>query len=353
MFNPINTILGWFSHDICIDLGTANSLVLVRGKGIVIDEPSVVAIDRNTKRILAIGSEAKLMVGRTPASIVAVRPLKDGVISDFAVTEHMLHYFISHVHQRYSFMIPRPRVVVGIPSGCTEVEKRAVHDSAVSAGAREAYLIEEPMASAIGAGLPVMEPSGSMIVDIGGGTTEVAVVSLGGIVTSTSVRVAGDEMDQEILAYARSAHNLAIGERMAEEIKMEAGSAYPLIEEKEVVLKGRDLVSGLPKSVVISSVELRSALSAPVSAIVQAVKDTIEVTPPELVADIMERGIVMAGGGSLLRGLDQRIAQETKFPVYVAEDPLTCVVRGAGEVLEELDRVRGTLVAVVHRKPPR
>jgi len=352
VWNPLYALLGAFSHDIGIDLGTANTLVMVKGRGIVIDEPSVVAIDRVSKKILAIGAEAKRMVGRTPSNIVAVRPMRDGVISDFQVTERMLQYFIRSVHEKFGFGIPRPRVVVGIPSGVTEVEKRAVHDAALNAGARAAFLVEEPMAAAIGAGLPIMEPSGCMIVDIGGGTTEVAVIALGGIVVATSVRTAGDEMDQEIMAYARQVHNLLIGERMAEEIKIEAGSAFPMDEEGTVVLRGRDLATGLPKSVEVSTVELRDALSGSINAIVDAVRSTIEITPPELVADLMYRGIALAGGGALLAGLDRRLAQETKFPVYVAEGPLTCVVRGTGEVLEEtilLSKVQSNLAA---RKPP-
>lgn len=353
MINPLSALLGLFSHDIGIDLGTANTMVMVKGRGIVIDEPSVVAIDRVSKKILAIGAEAKRMVGRTPSNIIAVRPMRDGVISDFQVTERMLQYFIRTVHERSGFGIPRPRVVIGIPSGVTEVEKRAVHDAALNAGARACYLVEEPMAAAIGSGLPIMEPSGCMIVDIGGGTTEVAVIALGGIVVATSIRVAGDEMDQEIMAYARQVHNLLIGERTAEEIKIEAGSAYPLEEESTVVLRGRDLATGLPKSVEVSTVEIRDALSGSISAIVDAVRSTIEITPPELVADLMYRGIALAGGGALLRGLDRRLAQETKFPVYVAEDPLSCVVRGTGEVLEEaalLAKVQSNLAA---RKPLR
>lgn len=351
--NPLTALLGLFSHDIGIDLGTANTLVMVKGRGIVIDEPSVVAIDKLTKKILAIGAEAKRMVGRTPANIVAVRPLKDGVISDFEVTEKMLQYFIRAVHERFGFGIPRPRVVVGIPSGVTEVEKRAVHDAALNAGARAAFLVEEPMAAAIGAGLPVMDASGCMIVDIGGGTTEVAVIALGGIVVSTSIRIAGDEMDQEIMAYARQVHNLLIGERTAEEIKIEAGSAYPLEEEQLIELRGRDLATGLPKSVQVSTVEIRDALSSSIYAIVDAVRSTIEVTPPELVADLMHKGIALAGGGALLRGLDRRLAQETKFPVYVAEDPLTCVVRGTGEVLEETRMLAKVQANLNSRKPPR
>ena len=333
--NPLLWIAGRFSHDIGIDLGTANTLITVKGRGIVIDEPSVVAIDRNTKTILAIGAEAKRMVGRTPANIVAVRPLKDGVISDFDVTERMLQYFIRAVHERLGLGFPRPRVVIGMPSGVTEVEKRAIYDSTIQAGAREAFMIEEPLAAAIGSGLPITDASGTMIVDIGGGTTEVAVCALGGIVVSTSTRVAGDEIDQDIIAYARHVHNMLIGERTAEEIKIEAGSAFPLEREKTVVLRGRDLATGLPKSAEISTVELRDALTGSIGAIVAGVRQTIEITPPELVTDLMHQGIALAGGGALLAGLDRRISQETKFPVYVADDPLTCVVRGCAEVLEE------------------
>jgi rod shape-determining protein MreB len=352
-FNPISAFFGLFSHDIGIDLGTANTLVMVKGRGIVIDEPSVVAIDRYTKRILAIGAEAKRMVGRTPANIVAIRPLKDGVISDFEVTEKMLQYFIRAVHDRYGFGFPRPRVVIGIPSGVTEVEKRAVHDAALNAGAREAYLIEEPMAAAIGAGLPITEASGTMIVDIGGGTTEVAVVALGGMVVSTSIRTAGDEMDQDIIAYARQVHNLMIGERTAEEIKITAGSAFAGDAEVTVALRGRDLATGLPKSVEVSSVEVRDALSGSINAIVDAVRSTIEITPPELVADLMAQGIALAGGGALLRGLDRRLTQETKFPVYVAEEPLTCVVRGTGELLEDPQILAKVQAPLGQRRRPR
>ncbi len=353
MINPLTALLGLFSHDVGIDLGTANTLVMVRGRGVVIDEPSVVAIDKISKRILAIGAEAKRMVGRTPANIVAIRPLKDGVISDFEVTERMLHYFIRSVHARFNLGIPRPRVVIGIPSGVTEVEKRAVHDAALNAGARAAFLVEEPMAAAIGSGLPVMEPHGCMIVDIGGGTTEVAVIALGGIVVSTSIRVAGDEMDQEIMGYARQVHNMLIGERMSEEIKIQAGSAFPMDEEETVEIRGRDLATGLPKSVEVSTVELRDALSGSISAIVEAVRSTIEITPPELVADLMYRGIALAGGGALLRGLDRRLAQETKFPVYVADDPLSSVVRGTGEMLEEAEMLMKVQASLATRKAPR
>lgn len=351
--NPFNALLGMFSHDVAIDLGTANTLVMVKGRGIVIDEPSVVAIDRVQKKILAIGAEAKRMVGRTPADIVAVRPLRDGVISDFSVTEKMLHYFIRAVHNHSGFGLPRPRVAVGVPSGVTEVEKRAVHDACLNAGARAAYLVEEPMAAAIGAGLPVMEPGGSMIVDIGGGTTEVAVISMGGIVVATSIRTAGDEMDADIVSYARQVHNMLIGERTAEDIKIEAGSAFPLEREITLELKGRDLATGLPKSVEISSVEVRDAVSGSVNAIIAAVRQTIEVTPPELVADIMSTGIILAGGGALVRGLDRRLSQETKFPVYVAEEPLTCVVRGAAEVLEEAAILQKLQARLSTRKAPR
>jgi rod shape-determining protein MreB and related proteins len=353
LFNPFTALLGLFSHDVGIDLGTANTLVMVRGRGIVIDEPSVVAIDKISKKILAIGAEAKRMVGRTPANIIAVRPLRDGVISDFEVTERMLHYFIRAVHDRFGLGIPRPRVVIGIASGVTDVEKRAVHDAALNAGARAVFLVEEPMAAAIGSGLPVMEPNGCMIVDIGGGTTEVAVVALGGIVVSTSIRVAGDEMDQEIVAYARQVHNMLIGERMAEEIKMQAGSAFPLEEEETIEIRGRDLATGLPKSVEVSTVELRDALSGSIGAIVEAVRATIEITPPELVADLMYRGIALAGGGALLRGLDRRLGQETKFPVYVAEDPLCSVVRGTGEMLEETEMLAKVHASLATRKAPR
>jgi rod shape-determining protein MreB len=350
LLSPINAILGLFSRDIGVDLGTATTLLMVRHQGIVICEPSVVAIEKKSKKVLAIGTEAKRMVGRTPGNIVAIRPLKDGVISDFEITEQMLHYFIGKVHDQFA-LIPRPRVVIGIPSGVTEVEKRAVHDAAINAGAREAYLIEQPMAAAIGAGLPVTEPTGSMVVDIGGGTTEVAVISLGGIVVSRSLRVAGDEMDQEMIQFARQKHNLLIGERTAEEVKWEAGSAFPMNEEKRVALRGRDLVTGLPREVEVSSIELREALSGSVGMIVEAVKTTLEQTPPELVSDLMVHGIALAGGGALLSGIDRRLSYETKMRVYVADDPMTCVVRGTGRVLEELDTLKKVLVSDQHKKP--
>ena len=335
MFRPLSAFFGLFSRDLGIDLGTANTLVYVRGKGIVISEPSVVAIDAKTRRAITVGIEAKEMIGKTPASVIAIRPLKDGVIADFDTVEMMLHYFIKKVHMQ-RLMAPHPRVVIGIPSGVTEVETRAAKDAALSAGAREAYTIEEPMAAAIGAGLPINEPIGSMIVDIGGGTTEVAVISLGGIVVNHSLRVAGDEIDAAIVQYARRDHNLVIGERTAENAKMAAGSAYPLEEEVRVTLRGRDLLTGLPKSVEISSVELREAISQPVNTIIQVVKTAIEETPPELVADIMEHGVTLAGGGALLLGLDRRLQAELRMPVYRAEDPLTCVARGTGRVAESL-----------------
>ena len=343
MRNPFNALLGLLSRDIGIDLGTANTLVLVRGKGIVINEPSVVAMNPKTKRILAVGAEAKRMVGRTPANIVAVRPLKDGVISDFDVTEQMLRYFIEKVHEQYA-IIPRPRVVIGIPSGVTEVERRAVHDAAINAGAREAFLIEEPMAAAIGAGLPITEPAGSMIVDIGGGTTEVAVISLGGIVASRTIRIAGDEMDQDIVAHLRQRHNVLIGERMAEEAKISAASAHSSGNDQVVVVRGRDLPSGLPAEVEVSSAEICAAISFSINAIVEAVTDTIEATPPELVADMMLSGMTLAGGGSLLPGLADLLTSRTKMKVHLAEDPLGCVVRGTGKVLNDLDAMRKVLV---------
>jgi rod shape-determining protein MreB len=343
VFSPLDFILGLFSQDIGIDLGTANTLVNVHGKGIVIDEPSVVAIDKKTKKVLAIGLDAKDMVGRTPATIVAIRPLRDGVISDFDVTEQMLHYFIKKVHDKTFLPVPRPRVVVGIPSGVTEVEKRAVHDATISAGARDAYLIEEPMAAAMGAGLPITESVGSMIVDIGGGTTEVAVIALGGIVVSRSLRVAGDEMDEDIIQYCRQKYNLLIGERMAERVKMTIGSAYPLPQEKTITVKGRNLITGLPEGIEVSSVEVREALANSVNIIVETLRDALDDTPPELVADLMEQGIALAGGGALLQGLDERLSEETKMRVYVAEDALTCVARGAGLVLEDLDRYHKVL----------
>ncbi len=344
--SPLDWLLGLFSLDIGIDLGTANTLVDVRGRGIVINEPSVVAIDKRSKRVLAIGAEAKEMLGRTPGNIVAIRPLRDGVISDFEVTEQMMRYFIQKVHQHMLLHAPRPRVVVGIPSGVTEVEKRAVHDATLSAGAREAYLIEEPIAAAIGAGLPVAEARGNMIVDIGGGTTEVAVISLGGIVVARSIRVAGDEMDEDIINYARQKYNLLIGEQMAEQVKIQAGSASPMEEEIVVPLRGRNLISGLPESIEVSSVELREALRNSVGVIVDTVRQAIDETPPELISDLMEHGIALAGGGALLHGLADRLTSESKMRVFVADSPLTCVARGAEKVLEHYEILHKTLASM-------
>ena len=346
MINPLDWLLGLFSLDIGIDLGTANTLVNVRGKGVVINEPSVVAIETRSKKVLAIGSEAKEMVGRTPANIVAIRPLRDGVISDFDVTEKMLEYFISKVHDKVFMIVPRPRVVVGLPSGVTEVEKRAVFDATMNAGAREAYLIEEPIAAALGASLDVTGAKGSMIVDIGGGTTEVAVISLGGIVVSRSVRVAGDEMDEDIINYAKQKYNLLIGERMAESAKIAAGSAYPQAEEILFPLRGRNLITGLPEEVEVSSFEIREALGNSVNVIVDTVKSALDDTPPQLVADLMADGIALAGGGALLRGLAERLSDETRMKVYVANDPMSCVAKGAEAVLERLEVLRKVLATM-------
>lgn len=333
----LRSFLGRFSRDMGIDLGTANTLVHVRGKGILLREPSVVAIEQESKKVLAVGEEAKRMLGRTPSTITAIRPLKDGVIADFDQTEKMLRYFIEKVHRRTMWIAPV--VVVGIPSGVTEVERRAVIDATEKAGAKEAYLIEEPMAAAIGAGLPVSEATGSMIVDIGGGTTEVAVISLSGIVSSRSVRVAGDEIDEAMIAYVRRTYNLIIGDRTAEEAKFEVANAYPGGEVRTLTVRGRDLLTGLPRSATITSDEVRDAIQDPLNAIVEAVKLTLEHCPPELSADVMDtdRGIVLAGGGALLRGLDKLIAHETGMPVRVANDPLSCVVIGTGRVLDQLD----------------
>ena len=340
----LNGLLGLFSHDVGIDLGTANTLVYIRGQGIIINEPSVVAINQKTKQILAIGDDAKRMVGRTPANIVAIRPLVDGVVSDFEVTEQMLKYFIAKVHKEKFSLIPRPRVVIGIPYGVTEVERRAVEEAAVNAGAREVYLIEEPVAAAIGARLPIQDASGNMIVDIGGGTTEVAVIALGGIVTSRSIRIAGDEMNEDIINYARSQFNLLLGPRTAEDIKISVGSAYPMKERLEVPMRGRDLVSGLPREIIVNDEQIRKAISKSVAVLVDAIRATIEETPPELVADIMDRGIVLAGGGAILRGLDVLISQSTGTAVHIADDPLTCVARGTGIVLEDLENLKGVLL---------
>ena len=342
----MNKILGFFSHDVGIDLGTANTLVWVRGKGIVIREPSVVARHKKTKEILAIGSSAKKMLGRAPATIETIRPLKDGVISDFDATSAMLTHYIKSVHESGAVIpkIPRPRIVIGIPSGVTEVERRAVVDAAVTSGAREAHLIEEPMAAAIGAGLAVEKPEGIFIVDIGGGTSEVAVVSLGGVVVGRSVRVAGDEMNEAIMSYVRLKYSLLLGEPTSEEVKINIGSCIPS-KEKYAVVRGRDLETGLPKSIRLSSTEIREALAPVIQEIVRNIVDTLEETPPELVSDIMERGIMMAGGGSLLYGIETVVTEATKMPTYIAEDPLTCVVRGCGAILEDLSllkRIRAT-----------
>ncbi|MAS33002.1 MAG: rod shape-determining protein [Anaerolineaceae bacterium] len=346
MLSPLDYFLGLFSLDIGIDLGTANTLVSVRGKGIVINEPSFVAIERKTRRPIEVGARAKEMWSKNPRDILVVRPLRDGVISEFEVTEAMLHHLISKAHEQTWVPIPRPRVVVGIPSGVTEVEKRAVFDAAISAGAREAYLIEEPVAAAIGAGLPVQETRGSMIVDIGGGTTEVAIFSLGGIVISRSIRVAGDEMDEDIVQYMRTKHNLLIGEPTAEKVKIEIGSAYPLPQERVMSVKGRDLVTGLPSSVEVSSIEIREAISGSVDILVDTVKDALDDTPPELVADLMESGICMAGGGSQLKGLTDRMSEEVNIRIWLAEDAMTCVARGAGRVLEDYNNLRRLLVGL-------
>lgn len=343
----LDSVWFFFTHDIGMDLGTANTMVTVRGKGVIIKEPSVVALNKKTKQILAVGSEARKMIGRTPANIVAIKPLSDGVISDFDTTEAMIRYFIKKAHESdgKSFKIPRPRVVIGIPSVITEVEARAVIDAAMSAGARKAYVIEEPLAASIGASLPIDEASGSMIVDIGGGTTDIAVISLGGIVVDRTIRIAGVEMDEEIVAFARHKYNLLIGERTAEDIKIAIGSASPLKKEKEFEMRGRDLVTGLPKTIRVSSVEIREALMGPLGQIVDAIKDAIESTPPELLSDLLDRGITMAGGGSLLRGIDKFLTKRLKTPVHIAEDPISCVVRGAGKVLEDIDLLSKVQVA--------
>ena len=330
----LDRLANYFSNEIAIDLGTANTLVYVKGNGIVLNEPSVVAVDQKTKKVYAVGAEAKAMLGKTPDHIVAIRPLKDGVIADFEITEVMLREFIKKAQKNRFFI--RPRIVIAVPSGITEVERRAVTDSAQNAGAREVYLIAEPVASAIGVGLPVDKPSGNMVIDIGGGTTEIAVIALNGIVTDMSIRVAGDEMDEAIVLHIKKAYNLLIGDQTAEHVKMVIGSATKLKKEEEMEIKGRDLVSGIPKTLKISSVEVREALAEPVSQIVAAVRTALEQTPPELAADIVDRGIVMTGGSSLLRGLDTLLKEETNLPINVVEDPLTCVVLGCGKVLSNL-----------------
>lgn len=343
-------IFGNFSKDIGIDLGTANTLVYVKGKGIVINEPSVVAINKKTGHILAIGKEAKRMVGKTPGHIVAIRPLVDGVVSDFEVTEQMLKYFIEKVHKESFSILPRPRVLIGIPSGITEVEKKAVIDAATNAGAREAYLIDEPMAAAIGARLPVTEAAGNMIVDIGGGTSEIAIISLGGVVISKSLRIAGDEMNEDVVRYCRDEFNLLIGEKTSEEIKIAIGSAYPLKEPLSMPVRGRDLVSGLPKEIILNDEQIRQAISRSIRIIVNNIRSVIEDAPPELLSDIMQKGIILAGGGSLIRGLDKLVANQCEMPVRMMEDPLTAVVRGTGIVLEDLETLKDILVEQQYEK---
>ncbi|MGD0746767.1 MAG: rod shape-determining protein [Acidimicrobiales bacterium] len=338
--------LSLLGRDMAVDLGTANTLVYVRGRGIVLNEPSVVAVDIKDGRPLAVGAEAKRMIGRTPSNIQAIRPLKDGVIADFEICEKMLRYFIHRVHQR---RFAKPRMVICVPSGITGVERRAVMEAAEYAGARRAYIIEEPMAAAIGAGLPVHEPTGNMVVDIGGGTTEVAVISLGGIVTSQSVRIGGDELDEAIVSFVKKEFSLALGERTAEEIKITLGSAYPLEQELHAEIRGRDLVSGLPKTIVVSTEEIRRAIEEPVSAIIDAVKVTLDRTPPELAADIMEQGIVLTGGGALLHGLEARLQHETGMPIVVAREPLNCVAIGAGQCLEEFEALKRVLITTSTR----
>jgi len=331
-------VLGWFSNDLAIDLGTATTLVYVRGRGIVLNEPSVVAIEKKTEKVLAVGTEAKKMLGRTPGNILAIRPMKEGVIADFEMAEKMLRHFITKAHNRSTFV--RPRIIIGVPSRITQVEQRAVRDSAELAGAREVYLIEEPVAAAIGAGLPITEPSGNMVVDIGGGTTDIAVLSLGGIVYSESVKVAGDRMDDAIMSYVKKKYNLLIGDHMAERIKVEIGSAYPFEEKKTLMVKGRDLISGIPRTLVLDDAEIREALLETISTIVNAIKVALENTPPELAGDIIDCGIVLTGGGSMLRGMDTRLREETGLPIITVDDPLTSVVLGVGKILDELDLLR-------------
>lgn len=340
----LNRIFGFWSKDIGIDLGTANTLVYVRGKGIVINEPSIVAINQKTGQILSIGHEAKKMAGRTPGYIVVSKPLVAGVVSDFEVTEQMLKFFIDKVHKGSFSIIPRPRVVIGVPAGVTEVEKRAVEDAVYNAGAQEVFLIEEPMAAAIGARLPVQEAAANVIVDIGGGTTDMAVISMGGVVASRSLRIAGDKLNEDIVRFMREEHNMLIGDATAENIKISIGSAYPLEEELSIQIRGRDLITGLPKEIPVGSEEIRKAMTRSVRSIVIAVKNTIEETPPELIADLLNRNIYLAGGGSLLRGLDELVAHETKLPVKIVDDPITSVARGCGLVLEHLDSLRPVLV---------
>jgi len=335
--NPLNWLMGLFSLDIGIDLGTANTLVNVHGKGIVINEPSWVVINKRTHETFAVGASAKEMVGRTPLNFVAIRPLRDGVISEFEITKAMLEYFIGKVHQQTIVPMPRPRVAIGIPSGATQVEKHAVYDAAMAAGAREVFLIEEPRAAALGAGLPVSDVKGCMIIDIGGGTTEMAVLSIGGVVVSRSLRVAGDEMDEDIIQYLRKKYNLLIGERMAEQIKIEIGSAYPLQTELTAVARGRNLITGLPGSLEISSIEIRDAISNSIQIIVDTIHDLLDEVPPELVSDLLDNGVCLAGGGSQILGLVPRLRDELNLRVWIADDPMTCVARGTGLLLENLE----------------
>jgi rod shape-determining protein MreB len=336
-------LTGLLGRDMAVDLGTANTLVYVRGRGVVLNEPSVVAVNSQNQQVLAVGADAKRMIGRTPAHIQAVRPLKDGVIADFDITEKMLRYFIQKVHTRR--FLAKPRVVVCVPSGITGVEQRAVEEATIAAGARAAYIIEEPMAAAIGAGMPIHEPIGSMVVDIGGGTTEVAVISMGGIVTATSIRVGGDELDESIINYVKKEFSLVLGERTSEAIKVAIGSAYPMPDEMLAEIKGRDLVTGLPKTVHVTAEEVRKAIEEPVNAVVDAIKNTLDRCPPELAADLMDQGIILTGGGALLKGLDERMRHETGMPVRVAKDPLYCVVLGSGRCLEEFEALKRILVS--------
>lgn len=345
-FNPLNWFLGFFSLDLGIDLGTSNTLVYVRDKGIVINEPSWVAIEKKTRQPIAVGQEAKVMAGRTPANIIVVRPLRDGVISEFEITEEMLAYFINKAHEQSIVPLPRPRIVIGVPSGVTEVEKRAVYDAAMLAGARAVYLIEEPTASALAVGLPINEVGGSVIIDIGGGTSDITVYSMGGVVSSRALRVAGDEMDEAVLHYIRNRYNLLIGIRMAEQVKIKIGSAFPLKEEKTISVRGRNLVTGLPETLELSSVEIREAISDTVDAIVQAAKGTVDDIPAEMLSDLMDNGICLSGGGSLLKGLTERMSEELRLRCWLAEDPMTCVARGAGLVLEDLEAYRHLLLTL-------
>jgi len=343
----LDQAFSFMGRDMAVDLGTANTLVYVRGRGIVLNEPSVVAINTKTGAILQVGAEAKRMIGRTPSHIHAIRPLKDGVIADFDVTEKMLRYFIQKVHKRR--VLAKPRVVVCVPSGITGVEQRAVEEATIAAGARAAFIIEEPMAAAIGAGLPVHEPTGNMVVDIGGGTTEVAVISLGGIVTSLSIRIGGDELDEAIISYIKKEYSLMLGERTSEEIKIHVGSAFPFPDEPHAEIRGRDLVTGLPKTITVSAEEIRKAIEEPVNAIVDAVKATLDKTPPELSSDIMDKGIVLTGGGALLKGLDERLKHETGMPIHVTDNPLSCVAIGSGKCLEEFEALKRVLIASTRR----